>query len=118
MSLPPLNVTSVATLIQSVAERQRLDKTLTGQVAAPVSGTSADALEPAHHDLLPPLQRVNSVLGNYGVEFELSDESSRVVVRIIDKESGTLIRQIPSEEVLRLAERLDELQGALLKLQA
>jgi len=41
-----------------------------------------------------------------------------VVTRIVDRESGEVIRQIPSEEVLRVAERLGEVQGRLLSLEA
>lgn len=120
MSSPPVNVTSVSSQLPSLAERQRLDKVLAGRAPAaiPVREAIPGPLAPGRDELLAPLQQVNEVLRSYGVEFELAEESSRVVVRIIDKESGELIRQIPSEEALRLAERLDELQGWLVELQA
>lgn len=41
-----------------------------------------------------------------------------MVTRIIDRESGEVLRQIPAEEVLEIAERLNELQGRLIDLEA
>lgn len=64
------------------------------------------------------MQRINEVLGSYGVEFHLKEPGPRVVTEIVDRESGEVIRQIPSEEVLRIAERLEQLRGALLREQA
>lgn len=41
------------------------------------------------------------------LEFRIDEASGRVVVSVIDSLTGELIRQIPGEEVLRLAARLD-----------
>ena len=40
------------------------------------------------------------------------------VVKVIDKDSNKVIRQIPSEEVLQISKALDKLQGLLVKQQA
>ncbi|AKN27455.1 hypothetical protein AB691_2567 [Stutzerimonas stutzeri] len=40
------------------------------------------------------------------------------MVKVIDGESGKLIRQIPSEELLRLSERLEDMRSLLFKAQA
>lgn len=44
------------------------------------------------------------------LNFSIDDGSNKQVVKVTDSESGEIIRQIPSEEVLRLSERLQELQ--------
>ncbi|MGY4878834.1 flagellar protein FlaG [Vreelandella aquamarina] len=68
-------------------------------------------------ELAESIQRINTVMSQRGLEFEIRQESDRVITRVIDRESGDVIRQIPAEEVLRLAERLDELQqGGLISL--
>ncbi len=48
--------------------------------------------------------RLQSTLQNIEPRIELSidNELNQVIFRIVDKESGDLIRQIPSEEVLEL----------------
>lgn len=43
------------------------------------------------------------------LEFRVDDDSGRHVVTVSDKLSGDIIRQIPSEEVLRLARNLSDL---------
>ena len=44
------------------------------------------------------------------LKFSVDEGSNKQVVKVTDSESGEIIRQIPSEEVLRLSERLQELQ--------
>lgn len=49
------------------------------------------------------------------IDFKLEDDSGRVVVSITDRETGNVIRQIPSEEALKLAESLSEARSLMLK---
>ena len=47
---------------------------------------------------------------NRELTFSIDEETDRSIVTVADAESGDIIRQIPSEEVLRLAERIRDLQ--------
>jgi flagellar protein FlaG len=49
--------------------------------------------------------------------FQVSVDSTlkRPVVRVVDANSGALVRQVPAEEAIRIARRLDQLSGVLLK---
>ena len=49
-------------------------------------------------------------ISNRQLNFSVDEGSNKLVVKVTDVESGKLIRQIPSEEVLKLSERLQELQ--------
>ncbi|WP_133469208.1 flagellar protein FlaG [Paraglaciecola marina] len=44
------------------------------------------------------------------LNFSVDEDSNKQVVKVTDAESGDVIRQIPSEEVLKLSERLQDLQ--------
>lgn len=44
------------------------------------------------------------------LNFSVDEDSRRSIVSVTDASSGDVIRQIPSEEVLQLAERIRELQ--------
>ncbi len=46
------------------------------------------------------------------LKFEVNDEADMVVVKVLDTE-GEVIRQIPSEGVVKLAENLNEMLGVL-----
>lgn len=48
-----------------------------------------------------------------GVQFEFDKEADTMIVKVVDVESGELIRQMPSEEVVRISRALGKLQGLL-----
>lgn len=52
------------------------------------------------------------------LEFSIDQQSGRTIVRIVDTGTQQLIRQIPSEEMLAIAQALDRLQGLLIQEQA
>ena len=47
------------------------------------------------------------------LEFSTDEESGRIVVKVIVSETGELIRQIPSEEALRIAHSLSDVNSLL-----
>ncbi|MDR3298942.1 MAG: flagellar protein FlaG [Candidatus Accumulibacter sp.] len=63
------------------------------------------------------VQKFVSVVAS-DVEFVVDEDSGDTVVKVIDRETKEVIRQIPSEEMLDLAHALDKLQGLLIKQEA
>lgn len=59
---------------------------------------------------------VQSVRRN--LDFRVDESSGRVVVKVTDRESGDVIRQMPTEEALKLAESLEEVRSLLFKAEA
>jgi flagellar protein FlaG len=53
-----------------------------------------------------------------GLNFNVDDSSGEVVVKVIDTDSGKLVRQIPSEELLKLAERLEDIRSLMFEAKA
>ena len=47
------------------------------------------------------------------LKFSVDDSTNRMLVKVLDKESGELIRQIPSEAILKVAHSLEALKGIL-----
>jgi flagellar protein FlaG len=52
-----------------------------------------------------------------GLKFSVDEESGKQVIKVQDVSSGDIIRQIPSEEALKLAEKLSEVSGILMKIE-
>lgn len=52
------------------------------------------------------------------IKFSIDEDSGRTVVRVVDRETQDVIRQIPSQEVLDLAQALGKLQGLLIRQKA
>lgn len=117
------NITSVAGL-----PRQTRDATTSvssGQQTAsvaPASGSSDSAsdakadgssIDAAVADIQSFVQTVKR-----GLNFNVDDSSGEVVVKVIDTDSGKLVRQIPSEELLKLAERLEDIRSLMFEAKA
>jgi flagellar protein FlaG len=62
-------------------------------------------------------QMVHSTAPN-SLQFSIDDDTGKTIVRVSDAETGEMIRQIPSKELLEIARSLDKLQGLLLKQKA
>lgn len=101
------------TLPSAQSQQQRVDRLL-GLLGPAAVGRTAQT--PLFEDLVKATQRVNETLRPYGVQFEMKE--TRVITRIIDIETGEVIRQIPVEAVLSIAEHLDALPGLLVDAQA
>ncbi len=58
-------------------------------------------------------QKLQEFVGkmNKGLEFSVDKDSGRDVIKVIDKNSGDLIKQYPTEEVLDLVAKLSEATG-------
>jgi len=52
------------------------------------------------------------------LKIEVDAETERVVVKVVQQDSGKIIRQIPPEELLELEKHLSHLKGLLLQEQA
>ncbi|MBP6200203.1 MAG: flagellar protein FlaG, partial [Nitrospira sp.] len=67
-------------------------------------------------DLEQALSRVREVFqkADSRLEFSVDPDLDRVVVKVMDGDSGTVIRQIPQQEVIDLAKRLETPTGLLL----
>ena len=62
-------------------------------------------------------QLVDTIVSN-NLNFSIDDSTGKTIVRVTDGETGELIRQIPSEEMLAIAQSLDKMQGLLLRQKA
>jgi len=51
---------------------------------------------------------------NRGLEFTVDKDSGRDVIKVFDKNSGDLIKQYPSEEVLTLVAKLSDMVGGFI----
>lgn len=52
--------------------------------------------------------------GQRSLAFTVDDSAEQVVVRVTDRETNELVRQIPTEEALAIQEHLDSVMGMLL----
>ena len=95
-----------------MSQHQQVERALTR--LPPGSAKSLAAQAPISHEaLVNSVQQINEVLKNHGVKFVLEGDPPHTITHVVDMETGEKIRQIPNEESLAVAERLNELLGLL-----
>jgi len=97
--------TSSASDVGQVARSSPADRAPESEGAAPVS-IPRQELESAVNQMKDFAQMLSREL-----QFDVDDDLGRTVVRVLDKQSGDLIRQIPSAEVLELAKHIQEMKS-------
>ena len=86
------------------------------QVAAPAAPapTPVKSAEPQLEQVQQAIERVKEsikpTLAN-SLDFQIDQSTGKTVVKIMDLTTNTLVRQIPSEEMLIIARALDNFQG-------
>ena len=82
------------------------------EVEAKAEETSQKATE-VSQDLLDALEREIGSMHQVGLRFSKHDETGRTLIRVINKDTKELIREIPPEKVLDLAARLSDMIGII-----
>lgn len=109
-SLPPQSnheASSVARETRAAAPPPAPEKTAPAQT---VQAASKEQLKAAVKSVQEYIQPTNDAL-----EFSLSDETGGIVVKIIDRDTKEVIRQMPSEEMIAIAKALDSIKGLFVK---
>lgn len=78
---------------------------------------AADLKEPGtEKDLQEAVDKVNQYaeIQRVSLRLQIEEELQRVVVKVVDQETDEVIRQIPSEQTLAMAKRLDEVMKEFL----
>lgn len=76
----------------------------------------ATAMPPSKEELLDKVDQLNDLaqIVRREIRFSIDDSTGRTVIRVHDATTDEVVRQIPSEEVLALAERLAQGESNLL----
>lgn len=104
---------SSAAVVEAEGRKSSDDASSNAAQAGRDSPASREEVEAAVATIQDFVQSVRRSLN-----FSLEEGSGRVVVKVTDAGSGDVIRQIPSEEALQLAENLSEVRSLLFKAEA
>ena len=102
------NVVGSAVVAAAPVERAPRVATRPEPAVAPTLAAAIPA--PSSASLERASAQIESYVRSSGrdLQFRVDDESGRVVVSVRDSETGELIRQIPNEEVLRIAHAIEQ----------
>jgi len=86
------------------------------QIVAQVQGVqSTERTAIAPEELTQVVESLNSIVQTMkrNISFDVDKDSGRVVISVSDSDTKELIRQIPSEDALKLLKRMDAAVGLL-----
>ncbi len=112
-SVQKSEVTSSYQAQSQVKQNADEQKTIPNTSAANNNKVSETELSP--EKLEKVVQQLQDFMGemNRSLQFKVDEDSGRNVIKVIDKESGDLVKQYPSEEVLGIVAKLAEATGVL-----
>jgi flagellar protein FlaG len=97
-------------------EAERKEKAARGE-ELPLTRSAQDTDEASMESAV---SRITDFVQNFqrDLQFSIDKESDRMVVKVVDSKTQEVIRQIPSEETLRIAQNLDSSESLILREQA
>lgn len=113
--------------IDAIAGQQAIAATLQSQAATdpqqptkspdPSADAASKATAPVQGDLHQAVDTLNNVVQKLtrNLAFTVDKTTGLNVVKVIETDTNTVIRQIPSDEVLNVARALDHFQGLLIR---
>ena len=89
-------------------------------VSAPTASEDSPKSQGGLEKLRSAVEKIQEFVSSTAsdIEFSVDEESGQTIVKVVDRETDEVIRQIPSQEMLDLAKALDRLQGLLIKQKA
>lgn len=78
--------------------------------AEKLQATTREQLETATESVRSFVQPINN-----NIEFSVNEDTGQLVVKIIDRNTKEVIRQMPSDEMIAIARTLDSIKGLFVK---
>ncbi|NDP63948.1 MAG: flagellar protein FlaG [Polaromonas sp.] len=80
-----------------------------------VDAKDGDVAKPNATQVQQSLDDINKVLAGFSisVQFKVDPDYKEFIVKVVDQDTGKLIRQIPTEDVVKMSKAMDNLKGLL-----
>jgi len=100
--------------VQRAAAEKRDAQADTARQTLAAQREAAQSTPPAHK-LESVTRQIDSFLRsqNHNLNFRVDQGSGKMVVTVTDGETGEVIRQVPGEEALKMAQRIEDMTGLL-----
>ena len=81
----------------------------------PVLDARGELDKPSGKQVQQSLDDINKVMAGFSisVQFQIDPDYKELIVKVVDQDTGKLIRQIPTEDVVRMSKAMDSLKGLL-----
>jgi flagellar protein FlaG len=103
------SVKSQAPAVQASLPAEQAANQKDKEVQQPVKGVDLPDLE----EMAADVQKNLNIMHNVNLQFSVHKASGRMMVTVVDESTGKVIREIPSQEILELAAKMDEMVGMI-----
>ena len=122
MSIPTVSMQTVDNLqpsqktpltVRNASGSKEISEMLAPKAVANVKAAEAEKLSAGK--LQQSLEEINNVLAGFSisVQFQIDPDYKDLIVKVVDRASGELIRQMPTADVVRMSKAMDNLKGLL-----
>ncbi len=117
MSIPSISTSLPPSSGPEVSAVLREAKPAAPPVQSKAIAASQSAQPVSHEQLKAAIKSVQEYIEpiNNALEFSMNDDTNQMVVKIIDRDTKEVIRQMPSEEMIAIAKALDSIKGLFVK---
>ena len=118
MSISPLNLTTTGDTGAYVppASVTPADPVVSTVAAAPTT----EAKQASDSDVATAVKALNGFAATAGasLDFSLDEDTGIRIVKVVDRDTKTVIRQIPTEEAVAISKSIDKMQGLFINQRA
>lgn len=83
--------------------------------AKPSAAAAKIEADKAERNLKNATKLLNDFVKHFAIDLQFRIEEGQTIVKVMNEQTGEMIRQIPSEEALRMSKALDSLQGLIIQ---
>jgi flagellar protein FlaG len=114
---PPQDVAPMQ-VVEKTAEKTASDNVVSMQQADQAEKRAAEEkkareIQQVTEQMLKELEQDIETMHNVGLKFSKHNDTGRTMIKVLNKENDEVIREIPAEDVLDLAARIEEMIGIL-----
>lgn len=104
---------SIAESAPKVDDTTKVVENAEGRSSGTFQEQYQEQLEPSKESLHKAVEEINKKMANSEAVFGFHDETNRVTIKIVDKESKKVIKELPPEKTLDMIARVWEMAGIL-----
>jgi flagellar protein FlaG len=111
-----MNINSLGTPLTARLDERSVPAPDAQSGRAPAPGAAAAGAAPSREQVTEAVRKINEgmAVAPQSLEFTIDDESDEIIVKIVDRGTREVVRQIPSVEALEIAKSIDKMRGLLI----
>lgn len=105
--------TSVDSTVQAAEKVDKSTNVVENTSSKSQNGNASEQEQPSHEQLKKAVEKINKNLMNSEAIFGIHEKTNRVTIKIVDKDTKEVIKELPPEKTLDMIAKAWELAGLL-----